>query len=71
MHVRQELRDRGVRDDKLPSHAEIVAQFNDLRAEIRREAAGRRYEPTKSEAKLMAEILYDRGRSQRRGRGIG
>lgn len=71
MHVRQELRDRGVRDDKLPSHAEIVALFNDLRAEIRREAAERRYRPTKSEAKLMAEILYERGRSQRRGRGIG
>ena len=71
MHVRQELRDRGVRDDKLPSHAEIVAQFNDLRTEIRREAADRRYEPSKSEAKLMADKLYQRGRSQRRGRGMG
>jgi hypothetical protein len=69
MHVRQELRDRGVRDDKLPSHAEIVAQFEDLRTEIRREAADRRYGPTKSEARLMAEILYERGRSQRRGMG--
>jgi hypothetical protein len=67
--VRQELRDRGVRDDKLPSHAEIVAQFEDLRTEIRREAAERRYGPTKSEARLMAEILYERGRSQRRGMG--
>jgi hypothetical protein len=36
MHVRQELRNLGVRDDKLPSHAEIVAQFEDLRTEIQR-----------------------------------
>jgi hypothetical protein len=71
MHVHQKLRDRGVRDDKLPSHAELVAQFEDLRTEIRREAAERRYVPAKSEAKFMAAILYDRGRSQRRGRGIG
>jgi len=71
MHVRQELRDLGVRDDKLPSHAEIVAQFEDLRTEIRREPAERRHGATKSESKLMAEKLYDRGRSQRRGHGIG
>jgi ATP-dependent exoDNAse (exonuclease V) alpha subunit len=71
MHVRQELRDRGVRDDKLPSLAEILAQFNELRTEIRRGAVDRRYGPTKSEARLMAEIFYERGRSQRRGRGIG
>jgi hypothetical protein len=68
MQVRQELRDLGVRDDKLPSHAEISAQFDDLRTRIRREASERRRSgPTKSEAKLMAEILYTRGRSQSRG----
>jgi hypothetical protein len=68
MHVRQELRDRGVRDDKLPSYAEISAQFDDLRTHMRREASERRrYGPPKSEAKLMAEILYARGRSQSRG----
>jgi hypothetical protein len=69
--VRQELRELGSTDHKLPSHAKLVAQFEDLRTEIRREATERRYGPTKSEAKLMAEILYERGRSQRRGRGIG
>jgi hypothetical protein len=69
--VRQELRELGTTDHKLPPHAELVAQFEDLRTEIRRKAAERRYGPTKSEAKLMAEILYERGRSQRRGRGIG
>lgn len=63
------MRELGERDDKLPSHAEIVAQFEELRTEIRREAAGPRYGPTKSEAMLMAEILYDRGRSQHRGMG--
>jgi hypothetical protein len=67
MQVRQELRDLGVRDDKLPSHVEISAQFDDLRTQIRREASQRRYGPTQSEAKLMAQILYARGQSQSRG----
>jgi hypothetical protein len=66
MHVRQ-MRELGHRDDRLPTPAELVAQFDELRTEIRR--AERRYGT--SEAKLMAEILYDRGRSQHRGRGIG
>ena len=68
LHVRQELRLLGDHDDnKLPTAAEIVAQFADLRTAIRQ--AERRY--GQSEAKLMAEILYDRGRSRRQGRGIG
>jgi hypothetical protein len=68
MQVRQELRELGVCDDKLPSHVEISAQFDDLRTQMRREASEQRYGPTKSEAKLMAEIFYARGRSQSRGK---
>jgi hypothetical protein len=67
MHVRQQMRELGERDNKLPSHAEIIAQFDDLRTQIRREASERRSGPTTSEAKLMAEILYARGQSQSRG----
>jgi hypothetical protein len=67
MHVRQELRQLGHRDDKLPTTAELVAQFQDLRTEIRR---GERHYGT-SEARRMAEIIHARGQSKRRGRGIG
>jgi hypothetical protein len=69
MHVRQQMRELGVRDRDLPDRADLTAQFDDLRTQIRREATQRRYGPTKSEAQLMAQILYDRGRSPRRGIG--
>jgi hypothetical protein len=66
--VRQSLREAGVADRDLPSHAELAAQLPDLRksaAAIRRE--GHQLAP---ESEIIANLLRDRGQSQRRGGGM-
>jgi hypothetical protein len=66
--VRQSLREAGVADRDLPSCAELAAQLPDLRksaAEIRRE--GHLLAP---ESEIIANLLRDRGQSQRRGGGM-
>ncbi len=66
--VRQSLREAGVADRDLPSHAELAAQLPDLR----KSAAAIRREPhlLAPESEIIANLLRDRGQSQRRGGGM-
>jgi hypothetical protein len=67
--IRHELRELGVRDDKLPAHEVLLAQL----PELRKAAAAQRNDfasAYRTEAERLAGILHERGRSQSRGRGM-
>lgn len=70
--IRQELREKGVRDRDLPSHADLEAQLRDLQAKIekQRPSSSYAYEPL-SEAQQLAREWQAMQRSQMRGRSMG
>jgi hypothetical protein len=65
--IRQAMRENGVRDRDLPTHAELEAQLRDLRAKVeKRRPSSYAYEPL-SEAQQLAREWQAMQRSQKRG----
>jgi hypothetical protein len=67
--IQHELRELGVRDDKLPAREDLLAQL----PELRKAAAAQRNDLAsthRTEAERLARILHERGRSHSRGRGM-
>jgi hypothetical protein len=66
--IRHELRGLGVRDEKLPSREDVLAQLPELRKAMaqRNDFAG----SYRTEAERIARTLHERGRSIERGHGM-